>query len=108
MDRKKEIIEALNILQKSDKAAGRTFESRAYQTAITSMKELPAITAVADVAGLKGVGKKIQEKVAEILTTGSLRAAENVRSKPEFSAYEALLNVYGVGPVKAKALLPMV
>lgn len=105
MDRKKEIIEALNILQKSDKAAGKTFESRAYQTAITSMKELPAITAVADVAGLKGVGKKIQEKVAEILTTGSLRAAENARSKPEFSAYEALLNVYGVGPVKAKALI---
>ncbi len=105
MDRKKEIIEALNILQKSDKAAGKVFEARAYQTAITSMKALPAITAVADVAGLKGVGKKIQEKVAEILATGSLRAAENARSKPEFSAYDALLNVYGVGPVKAKALV---
>lgn len=105
MDRKAEIIDALTILQKSDKAAGKVFESRAYQTAITHLKALPAITSVDDVAGIKGVGKQIQLKVKEILETGSLRAAEDARSKPEFAAYDALLKVYGIGPVKAKALV---
>lgn len=105
MDRKAEIINALTILQKSDKAAGKVFESRAYQTAITHLKALPSISSVDDVAGIKGVGKKIQLKVQEILETGSLRAAESARSKPEFAAYDALLKVYGIGPVKAKALI---
>ena len=103
---KDRIIEALDIMRRKDYAEKRVFQARAYETAIRALRGLPGdVTEVKDVEGIKGIGAKIQTKIAEILATGSLAAAERTRASPTFAAYEALLGVYGIGPAKAKVLV---
>lgn len=104
-DRKKDILRLLGILERSDTFHGHTFQARAYSKVMGQIKELPAVRTMSDVAGVKGVGKEIKLKIETILATGTLPSAEQAGSNPQFNAYTALLGVYGVGPVKAKALI---
>lgn len=101
------IIELLDVLRRNDIAEKRHFQAVAYAKAISALKALaiPDITSLADVSDVDGVGEKIQKKIEEILKTGSLASAERILANPRFTASEALLNVYGVGPVKAKQLI---
>lgn len=103
---KDKIIEALDILRRKDMAEKRHFQAVAYAKAITQLRAFSGdIVKLEDVAGLPGVGAKIQKKIAEILETGSLASAERAKEDPRFGAYEALLKVYGIGPAKAKTLI---
>lgn len=101
------IIELLDIVRRNDVAEKRQFQAVAYSKAISALKALPIvdITSVDDVKGVDGIGAKLQQKIEEILRTGKLEAAERALANPRFAAFEALLNVYGVGPVKAKDLI---
>ncbi len=103
---KQRIIDALDVMRRKDYAEKRVFQARAYDTAIKALKGIAGdITSLKDVEGIKGIGAKIQEKITEILETGSLAAAERTRASPTFGAYESLLGVYGIGPAKAKILV---
>lgn len=103
---KERIVEALDVMRRKDYAEKRIFQARAYDTAIKALRGIPnEITDVSQVQGVKGIGEKIQTKIAEILKTGSLAAAERTRADPKFAAYEALLGVYGIGPAKVKTLI---
>ena len=104
-DRKQDILRLLGILERSDTFHGHTFQARAYSKVMTQIKELPAVRTISDVAGVKGVGKEIKLKIETILATGTLPSAEQAGANPQFAAYDALLGVYGVGPVKARALI---
>ncbi len=104
-DRKQDILRLLGILERSDTFHGHTFQARAYAKVMGQIKELPAVRTMSDVAGVKGVGKEIKLKIETILATGTLPSAEQAGANPQFTAYSALLGVYGVGPVKAKALI---
>jgi DNA polymerase beta len=104
-DRKQDILRLLGILERSDTFHGHTFQARAYTKVMGQIKELPAVRTMSDVAGVKGVGKEIKLKIETILATGTLPSAEQAGANPQFTAYSALLGVYGVGPVKAKALI---
>ncbi len=105
IDRKQDILRLLGILERSDTFHGHTFQARAYSKVMTQVKELPAVRTISDVAGVKGVGKEIKLKIETILATGTLPSAEQAAANPQFAAYDALLKVYGVGPVKARALI---
>lgn len=104
-DRKQDILRLLGILERSDTFHGHPFQARAYAKVMGQIKELPAVRTMSDVAGVKGVGKEIKLKIETILATGTLPSAEHAAADPQFAAYTALLGVYGVGPVKAKALI---
>ncbi len=104
-DRKQDILRLLGILERSDTFHGHPFQARAYAKVMTQIKELPAVRTISDVAGVKGVGKEIKLKIETILATGTLPSAEHAAANPQFAAYDALLGVYGVGPVKARALI---
>ena len=106
MDTKEILIEALDTMRKKDVAEKRHFQAVAYKKAITQLKAFDKpITSVDDVKGLPGIGEKIQKKIVEILATGKLAAAEQAKAAVPLDLYDALLDVYGIGPAKARNLV---
>lgn len=105
-DFKSLIIAKLNIMRQSEETdTGPTskFKALAYKKAIESLNAFKGpITKIDDVKDLPGIGKKIHDKIAEIISTGELKTAD----KREAAAKEAdiLLGIHGIGPVKAKQL----
>jgi DNA polymerase beta len=106
MDFKNLIIDALDVMRKKEVAEKQTFKARAYQKVIIQLKDYPnPITSYEDVRGIEGIGEKISDKIWEIIKTGSLKSAEKAKQLYNISAFDALQNIYGVGPTKAKQLI---
>lgn len=103
-DRKPQIIDALDTLRQKELAAGQVFKARAYDTVIKQIRKLDHVYSLDDLAALTGIGKKIHAKIEEILTTGELKAAKNAVKAYDIEGFKELLNVYGIGPAKARAL----
>jgi DNA polymerase/3'-5' exonuclease PolX len=108
MDRRPQIIAELETLRKlaATETAG-TFKVRSYAAAIKALQALPhPVTAITDLpsptAG-DGLGAKIREKIATILTTGSLPITAEARARA--TALAAFQQIYGVGPKKAEQLV---
>ena len=100
------ILEELQTLVLADEFRKKPFQVKAYQVAIDAIQSLPGpITKSEDVAGLKGVGSKIREKVVEVISTGKLKASEEARASLPLEAYKLLRDIHGVGPVKAAKLI---
>ena len=105
-DIKSKIIDALNILIKRDSAEKKVFQVRAYKKVIEELQALgKPIEKLENIDGIPGIGKKIREKIGEILATGELKAAEKAREDLALDAVEVLSGVYGVGPAKAATLI---
>jgi DNA polymerase/3'-5' exonuclease PolX len=105
-DFKPKILEELDTLRKADIIGKQPFPAKAYATAMEALESVPGpITCLDQVKGVKGIGAKIQQKIEEILTTGKLRAAEEVRSKLPLDLYDTLQGVHGIGPAKATSLI---
>lgn len=105
-DFKQKIIDALDILRRRDLADKKVWEPRAYKKAIEQLRitDKP-ITSLDDIKGISGIGEKITKKVAEILETGGLAAAEKAKGEFQLNAVDVLTGVYGIGPAKAKTLI---
>lgn len=103
---KDKIVEELETLRLADLYRKQAFPARAYQAAIETIHAIPGpITSPETTKGLEGIGAKIQQKIQEIITTGSLRAAAEAKRDLPIEAFQTLLAVHGVGPVKAKELI---
>jgi DNA polymerase/3'-5' exonuclease PolX len=102
MDYKPAIIDALTTLEQSDTARGERFAAAAYKKVLGQIKTLSAVHDFDDLAAIQGIGAKMRIKFQEIFETGKLASAEHAKANPEFIAYNELLKVYGIGPVKAK------
>ena len=102
---KQKVLNSLEILRIRDLQSGEKFSALAYTKAIKELKKLDSIESVKDVEGVAGVGKKIKEKVKEILETGALEAATKAMAELKIDVYQDLLKVHGIGPVKAKELI---
>ena len=101
-----QILSALDIMHRKELHARNTFKANAYAKVIAAMKEHPPIHSIHDTKGIKGLGDGIRKKIAEILETGHLAAAEQTTEQnAAFKAHELFLKVYGVGPAKAKELV---
>ena len=105
MDNKQKILNALDVLRIRDLSTADKFSAIAYAKAIKELKKLDSIDSLSDVEGIPGVGKKIKEKIQEILTTGSLAAATKAKTELKIDVYQDLLKVHGIGPTKAKELI---
>ena len=100
------LVKELETLRLADLYRKQTFPARAYEAAIETLKGLSGpVTKPEDTKGLEGIGAKIQLKIQEIIATGSLKAATEARSELPIEAFQALLGVHGIGPVKAKDLI---
>jgi len=102
-DIKPQILAALEIMRKKEIADKEPFKARAYKKAMDGIKLLDKVTSYEDVEGIGGIGKKIEEKIKEILETGKLASAE--RAAASHKPHEELMNVYGIGPAKASDLI---
>lgn len=106
MDYRHNIIDALDILRKRDLAEKQPFKARAYATVIAQLHQSDhPVTCYEDLAFLTGVGKNIEQKIKEIIETGSLRTAEKAKEVYHIGAMDVLQRVYGIGPAKARQLV---
>jgi DNA polymerase/3'-5' exonuclease PolX len=109
-DRTKKILEILNLFlvneERSDDPTA-PFKVRAYTNAIKAVQEYnKPITSKSDADYFlknKLVGKKIYLKLVEIIETGELEEAKELQSVE--AVREQLLNIHGIGPVKADELV---
>jgi DNA polymerase beta len=84
------------------------FRARAYATVIKQLTQFEhPIHTLEDMYYMKGMGEKITEKVKEILATGQLQSAERIKTTHSVDAFEALQQIYGVGPAKVRELLQL-
>ena len=105
-DQRQTIIDSLEVLRKRDVAEKQPFKARAYAKVIAQLKEHPEpITSYEDVKNIQGIGEKISKKIHEILETGQLQSAMRAMELYPIQALDALQNIYGVGPAKAKDLV---
>jgi len=104
-DFKQKIIEELTVLVTASKGESNgSFKSRAYVTAVKRLSELGPIYSDSDVpSDLPGIGIKVRAKIAEIIATGHLAAAD--RGRQIEPALKAFGKIYGVGPKAAQDLV---
>ena len=103
------IITELDVMRKEMLREKNVFKARAYNNVITQLKELDrqgkAVHGFEDLQEVSGIGDRIHAKIQEIIDTGKLAVAEKIKEKPETKFSEELMNIYGIGPVKAKSLM---
>lgn len=101
-----EALETMRLGQLATKEKGASFKALAYKKAMDELRRHDGpVTRVEDVKDLPGFGKKIIDKVHEIITTGALRAAERVKTETDVGALETLMGIHGIGPAKARTLI---
>jgi DNA polymerase/3'-5' exonuclease PolX len=106
MDHKENIINALTIMKNNAISEGATFQARAYDKVIKNLKEIKEpILNYKQIENIDGAGKKIKLKFQEIISTGKLKEAEKIIEREDTDIKSQLLNVYGIGPSKAKSLI---
>jgi DNA polymerase/3'-5' exonuclease PolX len=104
-DVKGTILEALNVMREKELAEKQAFKARAYAKVMDQIRALGPVRSYEDVKGVEGIGPKIKAKLEEIFATGGLAAAERAKKAHNLDAYAAFLDIYGIGPAKARALV---
>ena len=100
------IIDSLAKVAEVYRSTGVVYRYKAYRTAIDTIKGLDfEIKSVDQVKGLKGIGKGMVDKIAELLSTGALQQEKDVTSDPVNKALRLFTSVHGIGPVLAKQLV---
>ena len=106
MNYKDNIINALTILRDNANIEGGIFQVRAYDKVLNNIKKFTGpITKYEQIENIEGAGKKIKVKLQEIINTGYLVDTENILKKEHTDFKSQLLNIYGIGPSKAKNLI---
>ncbi|TAK44238.1 MAG: DNA polymerase/3'-5' exonuclease PolX [Saprospiraceae bacterium] len=83
-----------------------TFKIRSYQNAYLTLRKQPtplAQMSTEEIAGLKGVGKAISEKIKELLNTGQMATFKKYEEITPPGVRE-MLEVPGIGPKKIRAI----
>jgi DNA polymerase/3'-5' exonuclease PolX len=87
-------------------APGAKFKAIAYKKAIDAIRRMPGpLRSLDDVKDMEGIGKKIEAKIADVIATGTMSAAERMRSSTDVDAFTVLTAIHGIGPVKARELM---
>jgi len=106
-DRREQILQIMNLFlvrEQRSKEKVAKFKAKAYVNAINAINEYgKPITTIEDVNQLQGIGDKIRRKMYEIVETGDLEEAKGLVAVEEVRS--ELLDIYGIGPVKADELI---
>jgi DNA polymerase/3'-5' exonuclease PolX len=101
-----QIISKLKILADYERINKEAFKVRAYEKVIDSIELLDKnIETREDIKLLKGVGKKIEDKIVEFLASGNIAEVDNVLKDPKYILGIKLKSIYGVGPAKITELM---
>ncbi|CAH1795935.1 unnamed protein product [Owenia fusiformis] len=107
-DKKKEIpnknvIAKLEEMAKNYKNSADKWRSFGYQKAIAALKTYnKEITTYEDAVALRGVGKKLADKIWEIIQTGELRKLNEISSTDEAKTTNMFSDIWGVGATTAR------
>ena len=105
-DRKQNLINTLKILRDNSKAEGKIFKERAYNKVIKNLELIKQpITSFTQIENIEGAGKNIKLKLQQIIKKGYLEPIDNIVNNPDNDIKTQLLQVYGIGPAKAKSLI---
>jgi DNA polymerase/3'-5' exonuclease PolX len=100
------IIDNLKILADYERINKEPFKVKAYEKVIDSIELYDKnIESVEDIKGMKGVGKKIEDKIIEFLNTGNITEVDNALNDPRYILGNKLKGIYGVGPAKITELM---
>jgi len=107
MDDKKQIlVEALEKLRRREVANKEPWKVRAYATVIKGLNALEGpVYSFEDVKNVKGVGKKMEVKLKELLESGTLKQLENYNVSGSIEIVNDLVRIHGIGPAKANELV---
>lgn len=107
-DLRETILKELEVLRKKEYQDKQVFKGNAYSKVIAQIRDLEhPVQDMEDLKDIKGVGEGIRKKLEEIILTGKLKAASIVRHERPIEQTDALMKIYGIGPVKAKELIDM-
>jgi DNA polymerase beta len=100
------LINELDIIHQNEVRERNVFKARAYAKVLGQLRVLTKpVNTIEDLEGVSGIGENIRAKIQELLSTGTLQAAEDIKNDPKATFSQDLMTIYGVGPVKAKALM---
>jgi DNA polymerase beta len=100
------IIEDLELLRKKEQQDRNVFKVRAYDKVLKELRSLnKPIEKIEDIEDIPGIGARIKEKIREIIDTGVLKAAENIKADSGVNATDLIMGIYGIGAVKANDLI---
>ena len=84
MPNNKKIIDNLKILADYERINNEPFKVKAYEKVIEAIELLDKdIETLEDIKSIKGVGKKIEDKLIEFLNTGNITEADNAQMTPD-------------------------
>lgn len=101
-DYKETIEKILKFLIYREKFNNEPFKVRAYEKVLVQIQDLDHIYDEDDLKEIEGIGVKIRAKLKEIFETGTY--SKYVETDLSV-AYKDLLQIYGIGPKKAKELI---
>jgi DNA polymerase/3'-5' exonuclease PolX len=105
-DHKQNLINTLKIMRDNSKSEREIFKARAYDKVIKNLELIKEpITSFKQIENIECAGKKIKLKLQEIINTGHLEAVDKIIKNNDNDIKTQLLQVYGIGPVKAKNLV---
>lgn len=106
MPNNKKIIDNLKILADYERINNEPFKVKAYEKVIEAIELLDKdIETLEDIKSIKGVGKKIEDKLIEFLNTGNITEVDNAQNDPRYILGNKLKSIYGVGPAKINELM---
>ena len=105
----KRLIDNLKILADYERINKEPFKVKAYEKVIDSIELYDKnIETLEDIKLLKGVGKKIEDKLIEFINTGNITEVDNALNDPKYILGSKLKDIYGVGPAKITELMTKV
>ena len=105
----KRLIDNLKILADYERINNEPFKVKAYEKVIDSIELYDKnIETLEDIKLLKGVGKKIEDKLIEFINTGNITEVDNALNDPKYILGSKLKDIYGVGPAKITELMTKV
>ncbi|CAF0733520.1 unnamed protein product [Adineta steineri] len=102
-----ELIDFLNELGEYEKNVSRQIHKyNAYRKAAGSIAKVGhRIETIKDIKGLEGIGKKIEAKIEQYLSTGKIKKLETNRGDETGAAINQMTRVMGIGPAHANKLV---
>ena len=82
------------------------FRAMGYRKALNGLKAYNGqIHKVTDAKGISGIGAKFEEKIGEIIKTGTLSTLEEIKKDPKIKAKQEFQEIMGIGPKFAQELV---
>eukprot|EP01039_Chlorochromonas_danica_P010650 gene10650-11809_t len=101
----KRITDILEELQHIYELIHDEWRSQGYKKCVALIKQMPRITDITQLNGVRGIGASMKAKIQEILVSGKLQKLAFFKSDPKLRALYELTEIWGVGEKTASQLM---